>query len=133
MGGDGRGGMNPSHGKETHPLADVTMAALHAALNGLALRQRVISDNIANINTPGFLAGKVSFEAQLADALSTGSSDAATPVVTRSTEAPRQDGNNVNLDAETVDAVKTNLEYQTMVEAMNAKFHLLRTAIGSAS
>jgi flagellar basal-body rod protein FlgB len=114
-------------------LADVTMAALHAALNGLALRQRVIADNIANINTPGFLAGKVSFESKLADALSTGSSDAATPVVTRSTEAVRQDGNNVNLDEETVDAVKTNLQYQTMVEAMNAKYHLLRTAIGSAS
>jgi len=110
-------------------LADVTMAALHAALNGLALRQRVIADNIANINTPGFLAGKVSFEAQLADAMRTGSSDAATPVVTRSEAPTRQDGNNVNLDQETVDAVKTNLEYQTMVEAMNAKFRLLKTAM----
>src|SRR5437773_1807737 len=79
-GGDGWDRRHLSPGKETRPLADVTMAALHAALNGLALRQRVISDNVANINTPGFLAGKVSFEAQLADALRTGSSDAASPI-----------------------------------------------------
>src|SRR6478736_1491816 len=40
------------------PLGDVTMSALHQALSGLALRQRTIADNIANIETPGFLAGE---------------------------------------------------------------------------
>ena len=47
------------------PIGDATMSALHAALSGLAQRQRVTADNIANINTPGFLAGKVDFESSL--------------------------------------------------------------------
>ena len=52
------------------------------------------------------------------------------PSVSRSTAPVRTDGNNVNLDDETLSMVDTNLRYQTMVEAMNAKFRLLRSAIG---
>ncbi len=37
-------------------IGDVTTASLHAALTGLAQRQRVTADNIANVQTPGFLA-----------------------------------------------------------------------------
>jgi flagellar basal-body rod protein FlgB len=51
------------------------------------------------------------------------------PTTTRSTDPTRQDGNNVNLDDETVSALETNLRYQTMVDAVNAKFRLLRSAI----
>ena len=35
------------------PVGDATMSALHYALSGLALRQRTIADNTANIETPG--------------------------------------------------------------------------------
>jgi flagellar basal body rod protein FlgB len=34
-------------------MNDVTMTALHTALRGLSTRQRVIADNVANIQTPG--------------------------------------------------------------------------------
>lgn len=105
-------------------MGDMTTAVLHAALRGLALRQRVVADNVANLNTPGYLAGRVDFERHLATAEAT-----AEATVSRSLAPTRTDGNNVNLDEETVTAVKTNLQYQTMVEAMNAKFRLLRTAI----
>src|SRR5205085_10724307 len=43
-------------------IEDRTMTALHSALTGLSERQRVTADNIANINTPGFLAGRTDFE-----------------------------------------------------------------------
>jgi flagellar basal-body rod protein FlgB len=36
-------------------IGDTTTATLHAALAGLAQRQRVTADNIANVQTPGFL------------------------------------------------------------------------------
>ena len=39
----------------------VTFVAMNSALDGLAMRQRVIADNIANLQTPGFRAGRVSF------------------------------------------------------------------------
>ena len=41
------------------------------------------------------------------------------------------DGNNVNLDDETLTMTDTNLRYETMVDAMNTKFRILRTAIGA--
>ena len=50
-------------------IGEITPAALHAALSGLAQRQRVTADNIANINTPGFLAGRTDFESALGGAL----------------------------------------------------------------
>ena len=37
-------------------LESVTSSALISALDGLALRQRSIAENIANVNTPGYQA-----------------------------------------------------------------------------
>ena len=63
-------------------LDDITSVTVHTALTGLAMRQRVTADNIANIETPGFLAGRVSFEDSLRDAVDDGT-PAATDVVER--------------------------------------------------
>lgn len=115
-------------------LTDVTMDALSAALRGLAARQRVIADNIANIQTPRYLAKRVGFEADLRDALaSDGAPSAVAPAVLTSLEPTREDGNNVNLDEETVAAVDTGLRYQLTVQALTAKYQGLRTAIGGAA
>jgi len=84
-------------------ITDATMGVIYQAMQGLQARQKVIN---------------------------TGNPTLATIDTARSTEAPGVDGNNVNLDDETVSMVQTGLKYQTMVEAMNAKFQLLRTAIG---
>jgi flagellar basal-body rod protein FlgB len=111
-------------------LNDVTTAALHTALGGLAKRQRVTADNIANIQTPGFLAGRVSFEDALRTAVSSGTSpDRVSATLARSAEPTREDGNNVNLDHETLSEVDTGLRYQLVLRAMDAKFALLHTAI----
>jgi flagellar basal-body rod protein FlgB len=108
---------------------DLTLTALHTALSGLAERQRVIATNTANIETPGYLAGRVSFENELASALASGSNADITPSRQSSLEPTRIDGNNVNLDTETVMGTDTNLRYQLMVRAVDAKFGLLRSAI----
>ncbi|MFF5232014.1 flagellar basal body rod protein FlgB [Dactylosporangium sp. NPDC000521] len=108
---------------------DVTSVTLHSALTGLAKRQRVIADNIANIETPGFLAGRVSFEDSLRDAVEAGRPQDATIAVARSMEPTREDGNNVNLDHEVLSNIDTGLRYQTMLRGVDDKFGLLRTAI----
>ena len=41
-------------------MNDVTMATIHTAMRGLAMRQRTQADNIANLETPGYLAGRAS-------------------------------------------------------------------------
>ena len=106
----------------------VSYVAANSALDGLALRQRVIADNIANINTPGYLAKRVSFEAALADAVQDGSG-AATPEVAPSLEPTRMNGNNVNLDAETLLNIDTNLRYQLATQIVDGKFSSLRVAM----
>ena len=84
---------------------DVTSVALHSALNGLAARQRTISDNVSNLATPRFLAGRVNFEDALRAAVASGDASAASqvaPTVARSLEPTDENGNNVNLDRETL-------------------------------
>ena len=108
---------------------DTALDAIYSALRGLALRQRTVADNIANVNTPGYTAQRVSFEGSLRGALAIGNPSLATPDVVASTDPAGVDGNNVNLDDETVSLVQTGLQYQTMLEAMNAKFRLLRDSM----
>ncbi|MBT8225371.1 MAG: flagellar biosynthesis protein FlgB [Dactylosporangium sp.] len=108
---------------------DLTTVTLHTALSGLSLRQRITADNIANINTPGFLAGRVSFEDALADAVADGDPAQRSIHVARSLEPTREDGNNVNLDHETLTSMDTNLRYSVMLRAVDDKFGLLSSAI----
>ena len=113
------------------PLGDTALSAMRVALDGLSLRQRTIADNVANIQTPQFLAGRVDFESSLRAALQDGTDPtAAQPSVLRSLEPTRTDGNNVNLDEETLAMVQTGLRYQLMVNAVNDKFSRLRIAMG---
>jgi len=111
------------------PLDDVTMTALTSALRGLSLRQRITADNIANINTPGYQAGRVDFESALRAALNDGVTPEVAGTVGESAAPSREDGNNVNLDDESVSMIDTGLRYQLVVDAVNTKFQLLRDAI----
>src|SRR5215212_4540645 len=120
----------PSLFAERPVITDSTMTALHASLSGLQQRQRVTADNIANIQTPGFLAGRVDFESTLQSEISNGE----VPVVgqgsvTRSMDPTRTDGNNVNLDTETVIQTETGLRYQLAINALDGKYALLRSAL----
>lgn len=111
-------------------MNDLTMSAIHAAMRGLATRQRAIANNIANIETPGYVAKTVDFESSLAAAIRRGDPQNTTVATAASLEPTTPNGNNVKLDDETVASLETNLRYSLAVEAMNAKFRGLRTAIG---
>ena len=110
----------------------VSMVALTSALDGLAARQRAIADNVANIQTPGYQAKRVLFEEALAQAVDEGTG-AVAPQVARSLEPTREDGNNVNLDAETLLNVDTNLRYQLATQAVSGQFAAIRAAMRTGS
>ena|SRR5438046_3065098 len=110
-------------------LNDVTMDIVYKAMQGLSARQTATADNIANVETPGFKAGTVDFESSLRSAIQDGDATEASFTAGKSAQPNGPNDNNVSLDEETVTAINTNLRYQTMVEAMNAKFRLLRTAM----
>ena len=111
-------------------IGEITPAALHASLSGLAQRSRVTADNIANINTPGFLAGRTDFESSLGNALRKGETPRINGgTVARSLEPTNTNGNNVNLDAETLIATETGLRYQLALNALDGKYNSIRTAL----
>jgi flagellar basal-body rod protein FlgB len=111
-------------------ITDSTMTTLHAALSGLQQRQRVTADNIANIQTPGYLAGRTDFESALKTQLAGGGAPAVSQsAVSQSLDPTRTDGNNVNLDTETTIATETGLRYQLALNALDGKYSLLRSAL----
>lgn len=106
----------------------VTSVALGSALDGLTLRQRTIANNIANINTPNYHAKRIQFEDALAASVRSGDGHAA-PTISTSLEPTQLDGNNVNLDTETLSNVDTVLRYQFAARAAGSEFTALRTAM----
>ena len=114
-------------------MPDAVSSVLATALDGLATRQNVSADNIANVDTPGFRATSVDFEASLTAALQRGEMSAAgvTPT-TRPTNAPvGADGNNVDLRQESLAAVQSQFQYQVMTRAVSDRSSLLSIAAGA--
>lgn len=110
----------------------VTINALTSALDGLSLRQRAIADNIANVNTPGYHAKRVQFEEALAASADEGSGRVAATTA-ESLEPTRLNGNNVNLDTETLSSIDTVLRYQFATQAIGGSFSSVRTALRTTS
>lgn len=114
-------------------LGDVTTATAAHAMRGLALRADVRADNLANANTPEFVAGRVDFESTLRSALRDGEIDAreAGASVTVSQTLPGPHQNLVDVEGEMVGLMRDQLLRTAMVNAYNFKVTALRTAIGS--
>jgi flagellar basal-body rod protein FlgB len=110
-------------------LDDVATVTLQAALGGLAMRQQVTANNIANLQTPGFVASDVSFEASLADAVGAGDPAQALVNITADDNPAGLNGNNVSLADQMVTATKTGLDEQLLTRALTSKFGLISTVL----
>ncbi len=115
------------------PATDAVASTLNTALDGLSLRQRVTADNIANIDTPGFSAATVDFESSLRTAFADGSlasGSTVTPTTGLSGTPTGPDGNNVDLQTETMTALRSVFQYQMLTRAVDDRYSLVTTAIG---
>jgi len=121
-------------------ITDLTLTALQRALDGTALQQRTIAGNIANLETPGYVARHVSFQESLRAALAAqhagraGADEllaAAGPAVGRDPTPPSEpDGNNVDIEREMTELSEAGLRYEALVRLVRRKFQMLGTAIG---
>ncbi|HHC08811.1 MAG TPA: hypothetical protein ENK55_08855 [Actinobacteria bacterium] len=112
------------------PISDTTMQALEYALGALARRAEVTAHNVANAEVPNFRAARLAFEDQLRRALERGRVGAAeAPRIVPTGAPPGANGNNVVIEQEVIEMMKTNLLQSAMVEAFNYKAGLLRSAI----
>ncbi|MCZ4497982.1 MAG: flagellar biosynthesis protein FlgB [Marmoricola sp.] len=119
-------------------VSDAVSQVLASALDGVALRQRVTADNIANVDTPGFRATSVDFESQLSAAINDGTftqgqgaDGGAVPVAatTTPTDTPvGANGNNVDLRKETMAAMQSQFQYQVLTRAVSDRMNLVKTA-----
>jgi flagellar basal-body rod protein FlgB len=97
-------------------------------------RSRVIADNIANQNTPGFTRKVLRFEELLTAALESGRTDLTgiEPVLSDDRLTPaRPDGNNVNVELEMGALRQNRLLYEAYAAILGTRFELLRSSIES--
>jgi len=111
---------------------------LKKGLDASWLRNKVIANNIANVDTPGFKASSVEFESEFKRALESGmegsrggdSLDNVTPKIVRNPGASfREDGNNVDIDHENVELAKNSILYNELVVQVSGEFKRLGSAI----
>lgn len=120
-----------------NPTADVTAGMLRLALDAASLNHQVISNNIANANTPGFHPARLQFDAQLsalreelrAGAPVDGSQlHALVPSVARPAAAPASDAA-AALDLEMTELAQNTLHYEALLRVLGKHFALMSSAI----
>ncbi|OUM96987.1 MAG: flagellar basal-body rod protein FlgB [Thermobacillus sp. ZCTH02-B1] len=133
--------MNVLGGSET--------ALLRTAISAAEVRQQVIADNIANVDTPGFKRSEVLFEELLAEQLGKrtesklelrrtharhipagrGAGVVRPRIVMDETTRMNNNDNNVDIDREMALLAKNQLRYNAMIQQLNHKISMLRIGI----
>jgi flagellar basal-body rod protein FlgB len=115
---------------------------LEKALDASWLRNEVISQNIANSDTPGYKRKEVRFEEFLNSEMKTGQISRGQSKLSgsniRIVEDPaessyRSDGNNVDMENEMALLSANSLRYITLIQRINGDFSKLRTVIKGGS
>ncbi|HLJ53640.1 MAG TPA: flagellar basal body rod protein FlgB [Chthonomonadaceae bacterium] len=114
-----------------------SFVAQSRALDATSLRQELIANNLANVNTPGYKRQDVTFETRLSRALGQrrSGSGASTvegvrpEVVTQTGTSLRADGNNVDMETENVNAAINSLRYEALTQMVGGYFTGLKAAI----
>lgn len=123
-------------------LDSVSINLLSKDLDGLWTRQQAISDNIANVDTPGYKSKVVSFEQQLQSALESSGSQKETTQRIKDTGASvsvsdaltlRADGNNVDVESENTELARTQINYLYSLRELSDHFTRLRYAINGSN
>lgn len=93
-------------------------------------RATVLAANVANVDTPGYHTRDINFQHELSRAFaSSGTAAPAVQVQTVGGLMERPDGNNVDVDRESVLLSEAQLQFQVGTQLMKSRFHELMTAI----
>ncbi|NLE25761.1 MAG: flagellar basal body rod protein FlgB [Clostridiaceae bacterium] len=111
---------------------------IERGLDAAWLRNDVISQNIANVDTPGYKRKVVRFEEFLDNEMKTGrisqgktklSSNGMQIVEDPANSSYRSDGNNVDIEHEMALMAANSIRYNTLIQKMNGDFQKLKTVI----
>ncbi len=115
---------------------DKSINLLEKMLDVSAIKHKVIANNIANINTPGYKKMEISFSDQLDKAIkdtSMNKFDTIQPKIiiaeNDKNETIRNDGNNVDMDKEISALMKNTSSYNIYSQLLAKKMELVKSAI----
>jgi flagellar basal-body rod protein FlgB len=101
---------------------------LESFLQMTSAREQTIAGNMANVDTPGYKTRDVNFQQTLFNAVNGGME--LTPVVRKvGGLLERPDGNNVDLDRESMELAQTQLQYALGTQLVKSQFHEILSAI----
>ncbi len=116
------------------------------ALNLWQRRSEVLASNMANADTPGYLARDIDFRKALTAAsggsdgnlalqttapgqIGSGSTASNAPLAYQIPSQPSMDGNTVDEQVQQADFAANSVHYQASLSFITAQIHMLRTAI----
>jgi len=110
----------------TTPLLQVLQGYLKVASD----RQQLVASNMANVDTPGYQTRDIDFQTAMRQVMNEGAGPHLEPASLQVANLPeRPDGNNVNVDRESMLMAETQLQYQMGVQLIKEQFHELFTAM----
>ena len=129
-----------------NPIGDRGLQTLTGWLDGLSRRQQATSNNIANIDTHGYVRQEVNFETELQRMFGRGANQMAATDARHYTggsalrdqlgldpqqllSSSRMDGNSVDIDQEMITLTETQMRYQAASQALSKKLGTIRTVI----
>ncbi len=127
-------------------LGDTSIGVISSWLHGLTARQNAISNNIANIDTPGYQRQEARFETALQQQIGGGSAQLKTTDArhiavggrlagqlgvdpAQLLTSSRMDQNNVSIDQEMTSLADTQMRFQAASEALTTKLSILKQVI----
>jgi flagellar basal-body rod protein FlgB len=114
-------------------ISDRNLVVLSKLLDLTFVKNKVLADNIANANTPGFSKLEVSFQEELKKAVESKDIDKIKNVreliILSRDKSTTEDGNNVDLDKELVTFYQMADRYNVYLELLSKKFKGVISAI----
>jgi flagellar basal-body rod protein FlgB len=114
-------------------IYDTTQSALEKAILGSSARQQAITENLANVDTPGYQRVDVDFHKTLRDAMASGKPGLQNATFSPQRDATAQvraDGSTVDADVEAAAQARNGLEYETLVQVSKARIDIIEAAMG---
>ena len=111
-------------------LGAPNLAVLEKFLDLAAMRETLVSTNLANVDTPGYHTRDVDFRGELQRAMD-GMADGTTSALVMPVRGllARPDGNNVNVDRESMLLAETQLQFKAATAILRSEFAEIHTAI----
>lgn len=114
-------------------IDSLTNSIANKSLDALWMRSNAITDNIANVDTPGYKQKTVNFENELSSALSDNRINESelngiTPETVEESGSVDQNGNGVDLESQMIELARNQYQYSYMSKALTNNYALISLA-----